>query len=472
MLTQFVLDAGRTAGEISPFWFGHNLEHTRSCVWRGLSAELLRNRKFSGLPQHDGVAGDWYGIGPRESWHLVEIAGGWAGTASETFTQRWFDEGVKPCCQQQRAESYVRGPCGIGQRGIPLVGGRAHEGRLTLKADRPLDVRVTISGAAPASKRLRVGPDGWTEAAWKFKVARTNLGAKIEITFNGPGAIFVGAASLLPAGHFHGMRADVVDLLKEIGTPMLRWPGGNFAGYYRWRDGLLPVDRRAAAEGALDTLPHTGGFDTHEIGTDEFIALCRAIGAEPFLTINMSLEGPAEAAAWVEYCNGPADSTWGRRRAERGHPEPYGVRYWTLGNEMGYGHMKGDNTASGYTKAAADCARAMKAVDPSLILVGSTGWAKKWYEDVLALDEVFDHISLHTYHPLIRDYTGDTGRAEFRKLTDLATQNFLGTGLVNGEQQTRLTMADMRAIINARPRGRKDIGIAFDEWNVWYAWYR
>jgi len=472
--TTFTADAGRQGNEISPLWFGHNLEHTRSCVWQGLSAQLIRNRKFAGLPQRDGAARDWYALGPAESWRLLEATWAWNGTEGEAYTTH-FHPRVGPPGQRQRVESFRSGaPCGIGQRGIVLIGGRAYEGRVVLRADRDLAVRVTVSAAEAEVARVTARPGSWTEAAFRFAAARTESDARLEITFDGPGALFVGAVSLLPADHYLGMRRDVIELLKEISVPILRWPGGNFAGDYHWQDGLLPVDQRAPLPSTPETLPHTNGFDFHEIGTNEFIALCRELGAEPFITINMGLEGPEEAAAWVEYCNGGPDTKWGKVRAERGHPEPYNVKYWTLGNEMGYSHMKGPNTPGGYTEMAVACARAMRQVDPSLHLTASTGWSKEWYEGVLAAEEdYFDGISAHIYYRLVKDFGGEEGRREFRRLVTAPPGDFRSSNLVNGQQgDRRLTVRDIRDLVSARPRGRKDIGIAFDEWNVWYAWYR
>jgi len=471
VLHRFTVDAKSDGGEISPLWFGHNLEHTRSCVWRGLSAQLIRNRKFAGMPQHDGVAAGWQPLGPRGCWFLLEHSPGHNGTEGEAYTAH-FDEKNSSARQRQRAESYQSAaPCGIGQRGIPLVGGRAYEGRVALRADRELRVRV---GVASSEAFATVGAEEWTEASFAFTAPATTDDARLEITFEGRGALFVGAVSLLPADHFLGMRRDVVELLKEIGVPTLRWPGGNFAGDYHWQDGLLPVDRRAPLKSAfIETLPHTDGHDDHEIGTDEFIALCRELGAEPFITINLSLEGPAEAAAWVEYCNGSPDTKWGHLRAERGHPEPYRVTQWTLGNEMGYSHMKGPNAPPAYHDLASACARAMKQVDPSLIFTASTGWSQEWYRGLLAGEEdYFDHVSHHTYDRLVKAFEGEEGREDFRRLIAAATTIFHGTGLEGDRQVRRLSMLDIRRFIDARPPGRKPLGIAFDEWNVWYAWYR
>jgi alpha-N-arabinofuranosidase len=259
------------------------------------------------------------------------------------------------------------------------------------------------------------------------------------------------------------MRRDVIELLKEMRAPLLRWPGGNFAGDYRWQDGLLPVDKRAPLMSYMpvETLPHSGGHDDHDVGIDEFIALCREVGAEAFLSVNLGQEGPEEAAAWVEYCNGGSDTHWGAKRSARGFPEPYGVRYWAVGNEMGYGHMEGPNDPRGYAAKARETAKAMLDKDPDLrlILSGLYHDDNEWYTECLeAMADIVHHISCHQYTPPISSYLGEEGIAECRRLAAAADQT---AGLL-----TRI-----RGYIDAHAPGR-DIGISFDEWNVWYGWYR
>jgi alpha-N-arabinofuranosidase len=267
------------------------------------------------------------------------------------------------------------------------------------------------------------------------------------------------------------MRSDVVALLKEIGCSILRWPGGNFAGDYRWRDGLLPVDRRAPLSSfmQMETLPHTRGFDCHEIGIDQFISLCHEIGAEPFLTINPAWEGPEISAAWVEYCNGSTDTYWGRLRAERGHPEPYYVKYWSLGNELGYGHMEGPNAPAAYAKHLRPHAEAMRAVDPSIELVSSGVWAGAWakdgwYTDCLAdLGDVVNHISHHHYtgvHSGLGTFAGPLSDEEFQSVVTRPSKFIMEE------------IEQIRSRMNTYTPAGRMVGISFDEWNVWYAWYR
>lgn len=470
------IDSNNTAGEISPLWFGHNLEHTRSCMWRGLSAQLIRNRKFAGMPQqHSGVSLDWYRIGPPEAWHLVELPPSeWdPGTTGETYTRHFVQSAAaqtraarEHVCGRQRIQSFAPGiPAGIGQDGLYLLGERAYEGRVALSADRRLQVTVVIlsSDGETWHKSTFTAAGEWELEAFSFVVPRTDPNARIEITFDAPGTLSVGAVSLLPAGHFHGLRPDVVQLLKEISTPLLRWPGGNFADNYYWMDGLLPVDQRAPLRGHFqETLPHTHDFDMHELGTDEFIALCREIGAEPFITINLGVEGPAEAAAWVEYCNGGPETRWGRLRAERGHPEPYHVTYWSLGNEYGYGHMLGPNDPEGYRRVVTECATLMRAVDPALnFTVCGIWWDEAWHQEVMAkIGRTFENVSFHDYTQLMREFEGEAGRAEFNRVAVEAPAAIFDQ------------VANVRKMIDAHAPPGKKIGISFDEWNVWYAWYR
>jgi alpha-N-arabinofuranosidase len=452
------IDPSQVRGPVNPLLFGHNLEHTRSCIWQGLSAQLLRNRKFCGKPSAHGVALDWYEIPAPHAYFEL--------------SRHSYTEHVDPTVRRHNELSSQRlalgaagETAGIGQSGLPLHAGWSYEGRVVLDAPAPVTLHLRLladDGGLLVEQTLQVGSNQWRTHEFIFTPARTCLDARLELSLEEMGEIYVGAASLLPSDHFHGMRPDVVALLREIGCTLLRWPGGNFAGDYRWQDGLLPVDKRGplAAFTEMETLPHTRGFDGHEIGTDEFIALCRAIGAEPFVTVNITWDTPEIAAAWVEYCNGSLDTEWGRKRAKRGHPVPYAVKHWSLGNEQGYGHMEGPNTPETYAAKAAACAEAMLRVDPSLNLCTSGRWSDPaWLTDGIRLvAPSVDHLSHHhyTWHP--QEVLGEGALAEFRRIV-------LHPEVVFAE------MREIRAAIEAGAGG-KPIGLSLDEWNVWYAWYR
>ena len=287
--------------------------------------------------------------------------------------------------------------------------------------------------------------------------ASTDADGDLRITWEGGGSVCFGALSLLPKDNFRGMRKDVIEKLKELGIKVLRWPGGNFAGEFNWMDGLLPVDMRAPFQSylGLETQPHTLGFDFSEINTDDFVALCREIGAQPFLTINPCWNTPEENAAWVEYCNGDASTKYGRLRIERGWEAPYDVQLWSLGNEFGYGHMEGDNSPGGYCHIAQENGKKMLEVSPNLSLCSSGPYPSKEWSELSArpLSGIAQMISQHYYGYAPKYTDPDTVEQEYGKCL--------------------ASVGRMRELIHqSRQYLAPNIRISMDEWNVWYAWYR
>ena len=273
---------------------------------------LTRASSSVASPAQIGAAAHWYGINSSSAEFAVDTTTVFVGRHS----------------QRIRIKDHGRG--GIGQRGIAVQQGKDYELGLWTRTERELTIIARLvdesSKQVYFEKPLRLAPGSWQTSVCKFKAPRTDPSAKLEVFFDGPGSLWMGAASLLPGDHFHGMRRDVLALLKEISVPLLRWPGGNFTRDYRWQDGLLPVDLRSPISITWhETQPFADNIDAHEIGTDEFLALCRELGAEPSISLNLDpmLTPPADAAGWVEYCNGPADSEWGKVRAATGSsPSP------------------------------------------------------------------------------------------------------------------------------------------------------
>ncbi len=460
-----VVDARNLGGTISPLLFGHDLEYTRRAMWQGLSAELLANRKFAGeskattgsgapisrgQPDADGVAARWYGIGKPRARFFAET--------KEPFTGRQ-SQGI------EIDEAETRG--GIGQRGFPVREGREYELRLWMRADGQRTVAVQLRGGAGgliwAAESVKLTAGGWQEWRGKFRASATDLEARLEMTFEGPGRLWLGAASLLPADHFYGMRRDVIEQLKQLSVPVLRWPGGNFTADYHWQDGLQPPDKRPPVS-AIDTetLPFTDNYDFQDVGIDEFMRLCREMGTEPSITINLNpaVAPPADAAAWVEYCNGSDETRWGKTRAGRGHAEPYRVRFWSLGNEI-WGPWMGpaSSDAAAYAKRIPEYAKAMRDADPSITLI-ACGGGPEWDKTVVShAGNWFDLISEHNYAP-----EGDAHEAVPRAPESARLAGYAGSGLRQSLDDAR------RAIVSASPPGKR-IGIAFDEWNVWHTWF-
>ncbi|MBO0803389.1 MAG: hypothetical protein J2P25_10005 [Nocardiopsaceae bacterium] len=248
-----------------------------------------------------------------------------------------------------------------------------------------------------------------------------------------------------PLADDHGFRTDVLEAVRRLRPPVLRWPGGNFVSGYHWTDGIGPKEKRPRR---MELAWHAE--ESNRFGTDEFMAFCRAVGAEPFLCLNMGSGTMDEARAWVEYCNGTGDTEWANLRRDNGHPEPYRVRYWGLGNEM-YGPWQiGQLSAEDYVKRARQWAKVISWTDPSVELVscGETGWSQ-WDEEVIT--GLAEFVRWHSIHI----YTG----------SDDYWRNILAPH--QAERAMRITSA---LVEKARYQQKipHPVHIAYDEWNVWF----
>ena len=167
-----------------------------------------------------------------------------------------------------------------------------------------------------------------------------------------------------------GFRKDVLEEIRKLGVSIIRYPGGNFVSGYNWLDGIGPKEKRPAV---LDKAWNS--MNSNAFGTDEFLTWCRAAGTEPLLGLNLGTGTPEQAAALVEYCNVDKGTQWSELRRKNGNAEPYKVQHWCLGNEMDGPWQIGHMSATEYGLKAADAARQMRYVDPSLKLVacGSSG---------------------------------------------------------------------------------------------------
>lgn len=439
---------------VSPYLFGSNLEHTRSCLYTGLSAQMVRNRKFAGKPTAcEGCAMEWFPLGKRAVFAL-----------DEPYTRHGEGYHMKrntECNSVSIFNPFQGETAGLGQHGVAISQGQPYLFGMVVKTQNPVEFAVSLTDRAGKEVYCRTTFTGegadWTRFEVELTPQAADPDADLRICWEEAGHVCVGAISLLPKDHFHGMRRDVVEAMKELGIKVLRWPGGNFAGEFNWMDGLLPVDMRAPFQSylGLETQPHTMGYDYSEINTDDFIALCREIGAEPFITINPCWNTPEENAAWVEYCNGDASTPYGKLRAQRGHQEPYNVQLWSLGNEFGYGHMEGDNTPSGYCQIALENGKKMLEASPNLSLCSSGPYPNKEWAELSAkpLAGISQMISQHYY-----------GYAPH--YTSLAT--------VEEEYNRCLaSVSRMRDLLHqSRQWLEPSTRISMDEWNVWYAWYR
>ena len=255
-----------------------------------------------------------------------------------------------------------------------------------------------------------------------------------------------------PQADERGFRRDVAELVRDLGTPILRYPGGNFVSGYNWEDGVGPVEARPTR---LDLAWRS--IETNAVGLDEFQAWAGGLGIETMLAVNLGTRGVDAARNLVEYANHPGGTYWSDLRRANGAPDPYGIKVWCLGNEMDGPWQIGHKSAAEYGRLARETAKAMRLVDPGIELVasGSSNHAMPtfgtWEATVLAETyDVVDHVSMHAYYQ-----EHDTDR-----------DSFLGCAV----DADRFIEDVVATLDHARAVGRhsKRLSISFDEWNVWY----
>lgn len=249
-----------------------------------------------------------------------------------------------------------------------------------------------------------------------------------------------------------GFRQDVLELVRELRVPIIRYPGGNFVSGYNWEDGVGPVEQRPRR---LDLAWMS--TETNQVGTNEFVAWAKRVGAEVNLAVNLGTRGIDSARNLVEYCNHPGGSYYSDLRRAHGVQEPHWIKTWCLGNEMDGLWQLGHKTADEYGRLACQTAIAMKWVDPSIELVacGSSHRAMptfgEWEATVLDHTyEYVDYLSLHQYYS--------------NKEDDLGT--FLAQSL-DMDDFIRAVVATCD-YVRAKKRLQKQLYLSFDEWNVWY----
>lgn len=255
-----------------------------------------------------------------------------------------------------------------------------------------------------------------------------------------------------PTADANGFRRDVIAMVRKLGVPVVRYPGGNFVSGFRWEDSVGP---RAQRPSRLDLAWFT--TETNEVGLHEFADWAEQAQAEVMYAINLGTRGVDEARAVVEYANHPSGSALSDLRIQNGAKEPLGIKLWCLGNEMDGPWQIGGKTATEYGRAANEAAKVMKWVDPSIELVacGSSSREMPTYGEweYRMLDECYDavdYVSLHRYYE--------------NRAND--TPSFLARSV-----EMELFIREVAAIcdaVGAKKHSRKKLGLSFDEWNVWY----
>ncbi|HSB76293.1 MAG TPA: hypothetical protein VLC12_11630, partial [Terriglobales bacterium] len=399
------IDAVRVEGAISPALYGQFDEVMFEGVKRGLYAELLRDRGFAdpansiGLPRYWERDPDDRNDDPGVHFHWDDAV---------FFPSSGGEPGHSLGVELTAADGQRRG---IRQGGIPVRRGVSYRGYLWVKSGG-FDGHITVAleadqigGQRYASAELRGITGDWKKYEFVLTPQVSDPLAKFAVLFYGRGRVWVDQASLLPGDAVGGVRADVFQKIKALRPSFIRWPGGNVAQDYHWMWGIGPRDRRPT----WVNLSWGNEREPGDFGTDEFVELCRNVGAEPSITVNVEGRGATaeEAAAWVEYANGAPSSKYGAMRAANGHRAPFHVKYWEVGNEIWGSWVRGHSDAQTYAHNFLRYADAMRAVDPSIQLIAVGDNNLDWDRTVLRIaGSQIDYLAIHHYYGA-REMGGD-----------------------------------------------------------------
>jgi len=354
------VDASKTSEPIHQYVYGQFTELLFNLFEKGLWAEMLSDRKF------------FYPVDSSKELKPVN---------RKRDFNRWRPIGPDEFVVMDRQRAFVGEhapvvklesdtPHGIVQAGLTLRKDRSYTGRIILAGDAEAKVEISLIWGSDPGDRQTIPVTSlsseYTKFPLKFTSASDTNDGRLEIIGTGRGSFCIGAVSLMPADNINGFRADMIKLLKELNSGIYRWPGGNFVSGYEWRDGIGNRDKRPPRyDFAWNTVEY------NDVGTDEFMTLCSLLGIDPYICVNAGFGDAYSAAQWVEYCNGSVDTPMGKLRATNGHPEPYNVKWWGIGNEMygqwQLGHMYIDHFCLKHNMFA----KTMRQVDSSIEIVAS-----------------------------------------------------------------------------------------------------
>ncbi len=393
------VDAARRAERpVSRGLYGKFTEHLGRNIYQGMWAQIVCNPgfedvKYFGRSREEALSGVdrlQQGLGRRERAASLDrgIAVGWFPFGEGQVDYACPKEPLNSeQCQRIEVAALGGEEVGIVQ---PVFLPLPREGNYTLSFhargdDRVKELRVSVRSWDNPAAVLARGAAAGIDATWKrFSVALAlpragepggparGASLALVLALPAPGAVCLDQVFLFPNDAVDGFDRDVVRMLADSKLPLLRYPGGNFVSGYRWKEGVGPVHDRPMRLNPAWFVP-----EYNHVGTDEFMEFCRAVGCEPMICVNAGDGTAEEAAQWVEYCNGSVETPMGALRAKNGHAEPYGVRYWEVGNELygawQIGHCPPEEYAERYEKFH----HAMRGADPSILLIAN-GQDEAW----------------------------------------------------------------------------------------------
>ncbi|HYV84268.1 MAG TPA: alpha-L-arabinofuranosidase C-terminal domain-containing protein [Pyrinomonadaceae bacterium] len=415
------IDARKVENRISPLLYGQFLEFMYEGIKGGLHAELIRNRSFEEPPNAIGLSRNWERY-PDDRNDDYALSFHWDDQLAYPIRN---DGEVKQHSLRVEIGDGVIERHGIYQPRIPIRSRLEYRGYFWLRTT-DYDGNITVALESDSDQHqvyaannnvipISTGRNDWRLYNFSLVPDRSDPLARFVILFRGRGTVWIDQVSLLPADVAPGgVRRDVFDKISLLKPAFIRWPGGNVAQDYHWLWGIGPRDERVT----WTNLSWKNEPEPSDFGTDEFVMFARAVGAEPSITVNVEGRGAtaAEAAAWVEYCNGPATSKYGAMRAANGHAAPFGVKFWEVGNEIWGNWVRGHSDAETYARNYNRYAQAMRAVDPSIKLIAVGDNDMSWNRTVLReAGRNIDYLAIHHYYGR-RELRGDPSNLMARPL--------------------------------------------------------
>ena len=358
------IDTQQTAPPVSKYLYGQFIEHIGSTMYGSLWAEMLDDRKFyfpitAKKPEPPAARGgggfrmrlrQWYPVGPEDAVSMDKDAP-FVGDQSPRIT---LDAST---------------PHGVQQEGLALVNGKKYTGRIYLRGTPGSKVKVSLIWGKGDADRQTIAIPVLTSEYKKFPLTFTSKAdtteASIEITGTGTGNFHIGTLSLMPADNVEGFRPDTTSLLRQIKMGFWRY-GGNYTSGLIWYHIVGDIDKRPP-----DFDYAWNAMQTNDLGLDEFMTLCKLINVDPYISVNAGFGDSHSAAEEVEYMNGSVNTPMGAQRAKNGHPEPYHVKFWNIGNEPWGSWQLGRTDLKYFMLKHNEFAKAMRAVDPSITLIAS-----------------------------------------------------------------------------------------------------
>ena len=357
------IDASKTSAPISKYIYGQFLEHIGGIVNNNIWAEMLDDRKFyfpinshpptepTGPPFRRTTLRHWTPVGADE---FVTMDADHPYVGEHT-----------PLVKLSSSEAH-----GIQQAGLAVRKGKSYTGRIVLASKPGTTVKVSLIWGKADGDRQTVVINKAGSQYHKFPLTFQAQGdsddARFEIVGAGTASFHIGAVSLMPSNNVHGFRAEVIAALKQLHSGVYRWPGGNFVSGYEWRDAIGDPDKRPPI---MDPVWHA--VQPNDVGTDEFMTLCRLLDVESYVTVNGGFGDEWSAAQLVEYANGAVTTPMGKLRAANGHSEPYHIKFWGVGNEPWGEWQLGFMPVAQWELKHNMFAKAMRKVDPTIKLIAA-----------------------------------------------------------------------------------------------------